>query len=127
MARSMARSSGTRSTNAATASSIVPAARRSSGTSSRRIAGTIASTFSHAGAPDLAALVDEEQLTFDEAWTLLERRRADHAAALDRERRRLMAIVGGWPQTDSTGLPPPCASCPTVRALLPHVEITRIA
>lgn len=52
-------------------------------------------------APDLAALIDEDQLTFNEAWTLLERRRADHAAALDRERRRLMSIVDGWPQIES--------------------------
>lgn len=51
-------------------------------------------------APDLAALIDDDNLAFNEAWNVLEQRRRDHAAALDRERRRFMAIVDAWPQIE---------------------------
>lgn len=52
-------------------------------------------------APDLAALIDEDRMTFADAWAALEQRRRDHAAALDRERRRLMNLIDGWVQLQS--------------------------
>ncbi len=49
-------------------------------------------------APDLAALIDEDRVTFADAWKLLEQRRSDHADALNRERKRLLALIDGWTQ-----------------------------
>jgi ParB-like chromosome segregation protein Spo0J len=52
-------------------------------------------------APDLAALIDEDRMSFNDAWAALERRRADHVEALNRERRRLVALIDGWTQLQS--------------------------
>lgn len=52
-------------------------------------------------APDLAALIDEDRMTFNDAWAALKQRRSDHTEALNRERRRLIALIEGWNQLQS--------------------------